>query len=70
MPRIFVFPALEQVTKPNLTTAEAAHYMNLAEQTLRLHACRQTGPVRPVRYCNTLHWPTEAVRKLVTGGAQ
>lgn len=64
------YPPLEQVTKPNLTTAEAAHYMNLRPQTMRLMACRQTGPVRPVRFCSRLHWPTDAVRAIVTEGAR
>ena len=32
------FPALEQVTKPNLTTAELAYYSNLTEQCWRVKA--------------------------------
>jgi hypothetical protein len=59
------FPPLEQVTKPNLTTAEAAFYTGLRPQTLRLHACKQTGPLRPIRFCNRLHWPRAAVAALV-----
>ena len=57
-------PALETVTKPNLTTAEAAHYLNLAPQTMRVHACRETGPVRPRRICGRLAWPTAEVKRI------
>lgn len=43
------FPPLELVTKPNLTTAEIAYYANQAEQTWRIHACRETFPEGYVR---------------------
>ena len=62
-----VFPPLESVTKPNLTTREIAHYTNLAEQTWRVHACHGTYPdgMRPLRIGNKLNWPTVGVKKLV-----
>lgn len=59
-----VFPPLEQVTKPNLTTKEFCFYTNLAEQTAWLYACKESGPVRPIRIGRRLNWPTEAVKKL------
>ena len=50
------FPALEQVTKPNLTTAELAYYSNLTEQCWRVKACYETFPegLRPLRVCGKL----------------
>ena len=35
------FPPLEQITKPNLTTEEAAFYCDRAAQTMRMWACKQ-----------------------------
>ena len=61
------YPALEQVTKPNLTTAEIAYYSNMAEQTWRVKACYETFPdgLRPLRVCGRLAWPTAGAKKLL-----
>ena len=61
------FPPLESVTKPNLTTAEIAYYANQAEQTWRIHACRETFPagLRPIRIGGRLNWPTAGAKKLM-----
>ena len=58
---------LEQVTKPNLTTAELAYYSNMAEQTWRVKACYETFPdgLRPLRVCGKLAWPTAGAKKLL-----
>ena len=58
------FPPLEQVTKPNLTTTELCHYFNIAEQTAWAWACKESGPVRPIRIGRRLNWPTKAVKQL------
>ena len=58
------FPPLETVTKPNLTTKEFCHYTNLAEQTAWLYACKELGPIRPIRIGRKLNWPTIEVKKL------
>ena len=60
------FPPLELVTKPNLTTEEIAYYTNKAEQTWRLHACKETYPagLRPFKIGRDLNWPTAGVKKL------
>jgi hypothetical protein len=34
-----LYPSLEEVTRPNLKTEEAAHYLNRRPQTLRAWAC-------------------------------
>ena len=61
------FPALELVTKPNLTTAEASHFLNRQPQTLRAWACLENGPIRPLRINGRLAWPVAAIRALLTG---
>ena len=43
------YPPLEAVTRPAVDTATAAYYLNRAQQTLRIWACKENGPVRPVR---------------------
>lgn len=61
------FPPLEQVTKPNLTTAELSYYSNIAKQTWRMKACYETFPdgLRPLRVCGKLAWPTAGAKKLL-----
>lgn len=59
------FTPLEQEARPTVGTAAAAHYLHLAEQTLRIYACRETGPLRPIRINGRLHWKTSDIRKLL-----
>ncbi len=55
---------LEQVTKPNLKTEEAAHYLNRRPQTLRAWACLENGPLRCRRIGGLLAWSTAEVKAL------
>lgn len=56
---------LDQVTKPNLTTAELAYYLNRSPQTLRVWACRSgTGPMKPRRIGGILAWSTVEAKAL------
>jgi hypothetical protein len=59
------FPPLALVTRPNLTTAETAYYLNRRPQTLRGWACLENGPLRPVRIGGLLAWSTATVKALV-----
>ena len=59
------FPPLALVTRPNLTTAEAAYYLNRRPQTLRSWACLENGPLRPRRIYGRLHWATADLRRLL-----
>lgn len=59
------FPPLDAVTKPNLTTPEAAYYTDRKPQTLRGWACHEDGPIRPRRINGRLAWPTDEVKRLV-----
>lgn len=59
------YAPLEHVTKPNLTTAELAYYLNRSPQTLRGWACRSgTGPMKPKRIGGILAWPTAEAKAL------
>ena len=56
---------LKQVTRPNLTTAETAYYLNRRPQTLRSWACKSgTGPISPRRIGGLLAWNTAEVMAL------
>lgn len=62
-----MFPPLEHETRPTFETAAYCHYMHLAPQTARIHACKQTGPIRPLRIpgSSKLHWPTAEIRRVL-----
>ncbi len=64
------FTPLELETRPTVATAAAAHYLHLASQTLRIYACKENGPLRPIRISGRLHWKTEDIRRLLSGGAK
>lgn len=61
------YPPLESVNKPNLTTKEAAHYLDRSPQTLRIWKCNGTGLVRPLSILGRLAWPTAEVKRVVLG---
>ena len=59
------FPPLESVTRPTVETAAAAFYLNRRPQTLRVYACYEAGPLRPLRVHGRLHWKTDDLRLLL-----
>jgi hypothetical protein len=59
------FPPLELETRPTLDTAATAYYLRKARQTLRIWACKENGPIRPIRVGAHLHWKTADIRKLL-----
>lgn len=59
------FTPLELETRPTTDTAAAAHYLRKAPQTLRIWACKENGPIRPIRVGAHLHWKTADIRKLL-----
>jgi len=56
---------LKQEIRIALPTIEAAYQLNRAEQTLRLWACYENGPIRPVRVNGRLAWPVAEIRRLL-----
>ena len=59
---------LDREHRSALPTAEAAAHLNRACQTLRIWACRENGPLRPIRVHGRLAWPVSEIRR-VLGGA-
>lgn len=61
----FNLTSLDREHRAALPTAEAARHLNRAEQTLRLWAMRENGPIRPLRINGRLAWPTAELRRLL-----
>ena len=56
---------LERETRANLPTNEAAYHLNRAQQTLRIWAMRENGPLRPIRVNGRLGWPVAELRRIL-----
>lgn len=56
---------LEQETRSAIPTSEAAGHLSRAEQTMRLWACRECGPLRPIRINGRLAWPVAELRRIL-----
>jgi hypothetical protein len=56
---------LEREARANLPTPEAAFHLNRAQQTLRLWAMRENGPIRPIRVNGRLAWPVAELRRIL-----
>lgn len=59
------WPSLKDVTRPSISTAQAAYYLNRQPQTLRGWACYEDGPLRPTRVHGRLLWSVAAIRRLL-----
>jgi hypothetical protein len=59
------YPPLASLTRPAVDTAEAAYYLNRADQTLRIWACKENGPIRPIRINGRLAWPVADLRRIL-----
>jgi hypothetical protein len=60
-----LYPPLDTVTHPTVSTAPAAFYLNRSPQTLRAWACKQTGPITPLHINGRLDWKVSDIRALV-----
>ncbi len=56
---------LAQEARTVLPTPEAAFHLNRAAQTLRLWACLENGPIRPIRINGRLAWKVEDLCRLL-----
>jgi len=52
-------------TRAALPTVEAARHLNREQQTLRIWACKESGPLRPIRVNGRLAWPVSELRRLL-----
>lgn len=59
------FPALDRETRAALDTLTAAFHLCREPQTLRVWACKENGPLRPMRVNGRLAWPTAEIRRLL-----
>lgn len=59
------FPPLELVNRPTVPTEQAAFYLCRRPQTLRGWACKEDGPLRPVRLNGRLLWPVSELRRVL-----
>lgn len=59
------YPTLESITRPTVGTLDAAFYLNRAPNTLRIWACRENGPITPLRIMGRLAWPVKALRDML-----
>lgn len=62
------FVPLELETRPAIPTDAAAYHLNRKPQTLRVWACEENGPLRPIRINGRLAWSVSAIRVLLEGG--
>jgi hypothetical protein len=60
--------SLDRETRSALPTPEAAYHLNRAQQTLRLWAMRENGPIRPIRIHGRLAWPVAELRRILHVG--
>lgn len=56
---------LAQEPRAALPTPEAAFHLNRAQQTLRLWAMREDGPIRPLRINGRLAWPVADIKRVL-----
>lgn len=59
------FIPLEHETRPTVGTAAAAYYLDRKMQTLHIWACKENGPVRPVRVHGRLAWPVAEIKRVL-----
>jgi hypothetical protein len=59
------FPPLDRETRVAVDTETAAYHLSREPQTLRVWACKENGPLRPLRVNGRLAWPTAEIRRLL-----
>ena len=57
--------SLERESRVAVDTNVAAYYLNRRPQTLRGWACKENGPLRPIRINGRLAWPVCEIRRLL-----
>jgi len=57
--------SIEREQRTAIPTSEAALHLSRAPQTLRMWACHQVGPLRPLRINGRLAWPVADIKRLL-----
>lgn len=56
---------LEFETRSSLPTNEAAKHLNRKPQTLRIWACKENGPLRPIHVNGRLAWKVSELKRVL-----
>lgn len=59
------FIPLKFETRTHVTTAVMCCHLGRKEQTARVWACLENGPLRPIRVNGRLAWPVAEIRRLL-----
>ena len=59
------YPDIRSETRFAVNTATAAHWLMRERQTLRIWACKDNGPIRPIRINGRLAWPVAKIRRIL-----
>ncbi|MFI3187395.1 MAG: hypothetical protein QX198_15580 [Methylococcaceae bacterium] len=62
-----IYPQIESVTSPTVSTDQAAYYLNRKSQTLRTWACLENGALVPVKINGRLAWSVSEIKALTMG---
>jgi len=65
----YSFVSLDREARAAVDTETAAFHLSREPQTLRVWACRENGPIRPMRVHGRLAWPVSELRRLLGVGA-
>ncbi len=65
-PAPYSFHPLVTEVRAMLTTEAAAYHLNRAPQTLRMWACYENGPLRPIRINGRLAWMVADIKALLS----
>lgn len=57
--------SLDRESRAAVDTATAAFHLNRRPQTLRAWACKDDGPLRPIRISGRLAWPVAELRRVL-----
>lgn len=61
----FDFIPLDQETRTHVSTSVMCHHLGRKEQTARGWACREDGPLRPIRVHGRLAWSVADIRRIL-----
>jgi hypothetical protein len=56
---------IQSEKRSHVETETAAWHLSRRPQTLRIWACHDTGPIRPIRINGRLMWPVADIKRLL-----
>jgi len=59
------FTSRKEETRTHVNTATAAYHLSRKEQTLRIWACNESGPLRPIRVNGRLAWAVADIKRIL-----